>query len=277
MKTFNNIKISDINGLTESHKKEEFNNLVQSIDLLKDEDYECSTTNVWSYRKGTDIRDGINIKFGNMCNGFPFEILGVPFSNSECAYIAGAYGNNDPESIRIQREISKMSNGYLCKRIYRNRPENTQFIRKDRNDYNIQWMIYVVWQKCLKNKDFSILMKRIPIDAHTVENTTGMSGHTSDFWGAKNKELIIARKEAEEKVAKNRIFRYKKELGEEKMLAANRINNVGHFTGKNVMGKIIKICSLSLYYNQIPPIDFELLSGKKLYLLGQLMDFSRKS
>jgi hypothetical protein len=134
-------------------------------------------------------------------------------------------------------------------------------------------MIYVVWQKCLKNKDFATLMKRIPVDCHTVENTTGINGSTSTFWGAKNKELMTVRKEAEDKVAKNRIFRFKKELVETQMLAANKMNDIGHFTGKNGMGKIIKICSLSLYYSQEPPIDYALLSDKKLYKLGNLMDF----
>lgn len=273
MKTFNDIVISDISSLSESQKKEEFQNLVRSINLLGDEDYDCSKTNVWSYRKGTDVRDGVNIKFGNMSNGFPFHIDGVRFHNSECAYIAGAYGSNDPDSIRIQGEISKMTNGYFCKRIYRSRTENTRFLRKDWNDYNVQWMIYVVWQKCLLNKDFATLMKKIPVDGHTVENTTGMNGSTSTFWGAKNKELMDARKEAEERIERNRFFRFKKELAEAQMLAAYKINDVGNFTGKNVMGKIIKLCSLSLYYDQEPPIDYDLLSGNELYLLGRPMVF----
>jgi predicted NAD-dependent protein-ADP-ribosyltransferase YbiA (DUF1768 family) len=273
MTIFNDIELHDVRSLSEAEKKNEFQKLIGTINLHNDEDYDCSKLNIWSYRKGTDIRNGINIKFGNMCNGFPYNIDGVKFFNSECAYIAGAYGNNDPDSIRIQNEISKMSNGYKCKKIYRNRPEITKHLREDWNDYNVQWMIYVVWQKCLNNKDFASLMKRIPVDGHSVENTTGMNGNTSTFWGAKNKELMAVRKEAEDKVAKNRIFRYKKELTEAQMLAAYKINDIGHFTGKNVMGKIIKICSLSLYYNQVPPIDYSLLLDKKLYMLGNLMNF----
>jgi hypothetical protein len=57
------------------------------------------------------------------------------------------------------------------------------------------------------------------------------------------------------------------------MLAAYKINDIGRFKGKNVMGKIIKICSLSLYYSQEPPIDYDLLSEKKLFLLGNHMKF----
>ena len=86
MRVFNQIECHNIQSLTEPEKQQEFNRLAGTIDLLQDEVYDCTTLNVWSYRKGTDVRNGIPLKFGNMCNGFPFSINGVRFHNSEIAY-----------------------------------------------------------------------------------------------------------------------------------------------------------------------------------------------
>lgn len=276
MQVFNGIQLNEIQSLTEQEKQNEFNRLVGTINLLQDEDYVCSTMNVWSYRKGIDVRDEIPLKFGNMCNGFRLSIDGVEFHNSETAYIAGMYARNTPDCIQIQNELSKMSNGFMSKRIYRNQPEYTQHIRPDWNEFNVRWMLFVVWQKCLHNQDFKSLMTRIPVDAHTVENTTGLHGSTSSFWGAKNKELMDVRKEVSESISRNRVFRFKKELEEEQILATNKINDVGHFVGKNVMGKIIKICSLSLLYGQEPPIDYTFLSEKGLCLKGRPVEFLQR-
>jgi predicted NAD-dependent protein-ADP-ribosyltransferase YbiA (DUF1768 family) len=273
MPVFNGIDCHNIHSLTDEEKSSEFRNLVRTINLLQDEDYDCTTLNVWSYRKGTDIRDGIQIKFGNMCTGFTFSINGVRFHNSETAYISGMYASKTPDCIRIQNELTKMTNGYLAKRIYRNRNENTKHIRTDWYEYNVQWMLFVVWQKCQSNTDFKSLMTKIPVDAHVVENTTGLHGSTSSYWGAKNKELMDVRKEVYESIARNRVFRFRYEREEAQILATNGINNVGHFVGKNLMGKIIKICSLSLLYGQEPLIDYSFLSEKGLFLLGRPVEF----
>jgi len=263
----------EIRWNTDAERKDMFLNLIEPINLRQEEDYDCSQLNVWSYRKGTDFRDGVNIKFGNMCNGFPFKVAGVPFFNSECAYVAGAYAGDDFDSQIIQRLISAESNGQKCKRIFRGRVEYTVHLRKDFHTYNIQWMLYLLWQKCLQNEDFANLLKRIPIDAYVVENTSLHHGETSTFWGAKNKELMVVRKYAESEVAKNGTFRFKKDLKHAQMMASNAINDTGHFAGINVMGKIIKICSLSLIFNQEPPMDYTLLHKMGLSMFGQRIDF----
>lgn len=251
----------------------EFRDLIETINLRQLENYDCTALNVWSYRKANDVREGVNIRFGNMCNGFPFTIEGNPFFNSECAYIAGAYAGSNPDQINIQRLISEEVNGMKCKRIYCRRIEFTSNIREDFYTYNIQWMMYIIWNKCLLNKRFSDLLRAIPVDAHVVENTSFHKGASSTFWGAKNMELTSVRKVAEAEIIRNGVYRFKKDRDIAQMHAANAINNIGHFEGVNVMGKIIKVCSLSLIYGQEPPIDFEWLASKKLYLLGNLIDF----
>jgi hypothetical protein len=249
--------------------KEEFDRLVTLIDLDRTEDYDCSSLNVWSYRKAFDVREGLSLRLGNMANGFPFTVEGVPFINSECAYIAGAYASADDDSSRIQKMISAETNGQKAKRIYRHRPEFTSIMRDDFHSYNVQWMLHVIWQKCLFNKDFARLLIRLPIDSVLAENTSLHHGETATFWGVKNKELMAARKAEETKVTQNNTFRYKKDLEFAQMLAANKVNGIGHFTGINTMGKILKLCSLSLIYGQKPPIDLDLLVSKELYLLGK--------
>ncbi len=273
MKRFNNVIIHDVLKLNSAKKYNEWRNLSETIYLNQDEDYDCGSLNVWSYRNAPDIREGINIKFGNMCGGFPFVLNGVPFNHSEGAYIAGAYSCNNADCIRIQNELSLDPHGYLCKKKYRRQPEFTKHIRKDWYTYNVQWMMYVIWQKCLYNNDFALLMKKIPVDAHIVENTSWLHGSTTTFWGAKNKDLRAAREAVQSIVHKYGNFKTNKAREYAKMLEANDVNKIGHFIGKNVMGKIIKICSLALYYESEPPIDNELLENKQLYLVGKRLNF----
>lgn len=271
MKKFNSVIISDV--IDDTSREREYNDLITSIDLYKEESYDCTTLNVWSYRSSFDIRDGINIKFGNMCNGFPFEIvLGIMVFNSECAYIAGAYASNDNDSISIQKSIIAERNGMKCKRLYRNKPEFTSKMRKDFYKFNVQWMIFVVYQKAIMNQDFGNLLKAIPREAHTVENTTLHKGSTATFWGARNHELMTARKAKAEELDQLQ-YRFKKDKTKAITIATNQINNVGTFIGKNVMGKIIKLISLSLIYNRQPLIDYKLLDEYGLYILGQPVQF----
>lgn len=274
MPLFNNIDIIDVRKLDEQERRSEFRKLIESINLLKEESYDCSKLNVWSYRSSKDVRQNLNIKLGNMCNGFPFEIaIGVSVFNSECAYIAGAYANSNDKSIEIQKATLEERNGMKCKRIYRNRKDLVCHMRDDFYEYNVQWMCYVLWEKSVKNKDFGILLKNIPIDAHIVENTSKHKGRTATFWGAKNPELMKARTDAEEKVKKNGVFKTKVALERSQMLASNSIINIGTFEGVNCMGKIIKLMSLSLIYGQEPPIDYDLLERKRLFLFGRPIIF----
>lgn len=275
MKEFNGIKLSELSKISKQEQKVEFKKLIETINLNKDETYDCSHLNIWSYRKAGDIREGINLRFGNMVKGFPLEVGGVIFNHSEGAYIAGFYASNDIDSIRIQGLLSTDRNGLWCKKTYRNLQKYIQFRRKDFYDYNIQWMMYVLWIKSIQNENFANLLRSLPIDAHIVENTSHHKGETATFWGAKNIPLRLARKDKEKEVAKNGVFRTKVAQKEAQMLAANAINDIGVFEGKNVMGKIIKIMSISLLFGQAPPIDYNLLKEKKLFMIGKSIEFQK--
>jgi hypothetical protein len=276
MPSFNDIEISNINEINEYDRKSEFRKLVNTIDLNQIEKYDCSNLNVWSYRNKGDIRDGVNITFGNMVKGFPLKVGGVMFNHSEGAYIAGKYSKNDHDCIRIQNMISADRKGLWCKKIFRGKLKYTKFGREDFNDFydfNVQWMMYVLWMKSVQNENFAGMLKNLPIDSHVVENTTHHYDETAIFWGAKNQPLEDVRKLKKKEIAKNGVFKTKVELKRTQMLAVNAINDIGVFEGKNVMGKIIKLMSLSLIYGQEPPIDYDLLERKRLFMVGQPIVF----
>lgn len=273
MAEFNNVRTSIINEIDDNEKSQEFKNLIETIDLSQNETYDCEHSNVWSYRQAGDIRDGVNIRFGNMVNGFPLTVGGVMFNHSEAAYIAGFYASNDKESSDIHGLLSKDRNGLWCKKTYRNKQKYTQFGRQDFYNYNVQWMMYVLWMKSIQNELFANLLRRLPTDCHVVENTSYHKGETATYWGAKNPLLESERKNKKKEVEKNGVFRTQKALTEAQMTAANSINDIGVFEGKNVMGKIIKIMSLSLLYGQEPKIDYDLLESKELYIDGKRIEF----
>lgn len=277
MPSFNGVKISNINEINDYERKSEFRKLVNSIDLNHIEAYDCTNLNVWSYRNNGDIRDGVNITFGNMVNRFPLKVGGVMFIHSEGAYIAGKYSKNDHDCIRIQNMISVYTNGLWCKKTFRGKNSKyTQFGRDDISDFydfNVQWMMYVLWMKSIQNENFAGMLKSLPPDSHVVENTTYHHGDTAPFWGAKNQPLEDVRKLKRKEITKNGVIKTNAALDRARKLAVNAINDIGVFGGQNVMGKIIKLMSLSLIYGQEPPIDYDLLERKRLFMLGRPMVF----
>ena len=106
-----------------------------------------------------------------------------------------------------------------------------------------------------------------------MENTSHHKGETATFWGAKNIPLEVERKAKSKEATTNGIYKTKESLKQAQMMAANAINDIGFFEGKNVMGKIIKIMSLSILFRQDPPIDYNLLESQELYLLGEQIKF----
>ncbi len=53
----------------------------------------------------------------------------------------------------------------------------------------------------------------------------------------------------------------------------NNFTDYGTFRGRNVMGKILTICKKCLQDGTEPPIDYELLKSKHIYLLGKKLTF----
>lgn len=220
---------------------------LEDITLLQWEEYDATQVEVKSFRHHYDIVDDSKFNVGNMCAGYPFELCGVMFNNSESAYIAGIYSNNTAEHRRLQEALIANNDGYRAKKEYRHK------------------------QKCKGNQEFANLLKTIPDTAMIVENSTCMTGATAQVWGCFNKELEELRNAKETRFeiehSNDKEFRNKKST----MLniERNKWNNYGIWSGKNYMGKIIKMCSICLKKGIELPIDYELLRSKHIHLLGQ--------
>lgn len=238
------------------------------IDLSKREEYDASKVEIKSFRHGYDVVDDAAYPLGNMCSGFPFVLNGVPFHSSEAAYIAGIYSNDIPEHKRLQQKLVEIDDGYRAKKEYRH-ARYDHIKRKDWEEWNVEWMKYVVWSKCKGNSEFADLLKKIPDQTMIVENSTGMTGRTANFWGAFNPELEAIR-DAKEELYKRK---HPKAKNVELNVERNKWHNFGTWKGVNEMGKILKLCSICLRHNLEMPIDYTLLNAKHIFLLGRELHF----
>ena len=236
------------------------------------EAYNASTMNCYAFRRGTDTKEGIVLSLGNMVSGYPFEIEGIRFENSECAYIAGAFSQGTPLHLALQLELAVCCNGFMAKKGISKPHEDDK--RADWESFNVQWMLYVVWQKCLGNSDFRKLLLSLPEDAVIIEDSTFQAGRTATVWGTRNAEL------------KKRLNAYKKELKAQGMskaaikraLDAKRLgewSTIGEFVGQNVMGKILMMCHKALVEGVEPAIDYTLLRNAHINLLGKEITFNQ--
>lgn len=246
-----------------------FNDIV----LGRTEVYDAGKLNCWAFSKGTDTRDGITLSLGNLCKGFPFSFHGHTFRTSEAAYLCGEFSSKSKLNEAIQRDLMAEPNAFLAKKVIKRR--NIEHIRNDWEEIRLQWMLYVVWCKCVGNMDFRNLLLSLPDDAVIIEDSTANFGATSSVWGAKNKELRQVRRQKKKELCAQYSTMKKKDLNEFISNECNKINNIGHFIGENNMGKILMLCRIALQNNIVPPIDYCLLKSKKIYLFGELLTFDK--
>ena len=128
--------------------------------------------------------------------------------------------------------------------------------------------------KSIGNADFRNLLLCIPDDAVIIEDSTANHGATSSVWGAKNKELRKVRRARKKELCAEYPSMKKKDLNVLISEECGKITDVGNFVGENNMGKILKMCQIALRNNVIPPIDYDLLRKKKIYLFGELLTFN---
>ena len=247
---------------------------LDNITIQQWEEYDATQLEVKSFRHHYDIVDDSKFNVGNMCAGYPFELCGVMFNNSEAAYIAGIYSNDTAEHRRLQEALVASNDGYRAKKEYRHkRYDHTK--RSDWEEFNVEWMKFVVWQKCKGNQEFADLLKTIPDTAMVVENSTGMTGATAQVWGCFNADLENLRnaKETRYEIEHSNDKEFRKDKSTMLNIERNRWNNYGVWSGKNYMGKIIKMCSICLKNGLELPIDYDLLRSKHIYLLGKELSF----
>ena len=252
------------------------------IDLFQHEVYDCTRFHVWSFRKAEDcdINDEgeeLTNNLGNMCKGYPFELCGHRFHNSESAYICGLFSTSSQEHIDIQRELQDEASGYSAKKDIRHRYKDEAIPKGEWETFNVQWMLYVIWCKCQTNKEFRDLLVKIPYDAIIVENVSfqhlSERNITATFWGARNEELRDSVKKIERYIEYMHPHYPKRELAKIQMEERTSIKYIGKYEGVNCMGKILKICQVAIINKTEPAIDYELLRSKRIHLFGTLLDF----
>lgn len=246
--------------------------LFGNIVLGRTEMYDANKLNCWPFCKATDVREGITLSLGNLCKGYSFDLNGHIFRTSEAAYLCGEFSSHTALNEAIQRDLQAKPNAFLAKKVIKRR--NAEHIRQDWNDVRLQWMLYVVWHKCIGNADFRNLLLSIPDGAVIIEDSTANHGATSSVWGAKNKELRKARRARKKKLCAEYPTMKKKDLNLLISKECAKITDVGYFIGQNNMGKILMLCKIALRNNTVPPIDYDLLRAKKIYLFGELLTFN---
>ena len=245
------------------------------IILGRVEHINASHFNCLSFAKASDMVNGINVRLSNMAGGYPFSFGGVTWHDSETLYLCGEFSDSSEKHLLVQEDMQRQTSGFAAKRFIKKR--NSNLIRQDFADFRIQWMLYVVWQKCMGNADFANLLLKLPHDAIIIEDTTKQHGDTKEVWGCTNTELAIRRAELKKKVTRQA----KTDNPKISKVALKRlvnmeickVNSFGEFVGQNNLGKILMICRNCLSCGMEPQIDYALLESKDIHILGKRISF----
>ena len=245
------------------------------INLGRVEHINASHFNCLSFSKASDIVNGINVRLTNMAGGYPFSFGGVTWHDSETLYLCGEFSDSSEKHLLVQEDMQRQTSGFAAKRFIKKR--NSNLIRQDFADFRIQWMLYVIWQKCKGNADFANLLLQLPHDAIIIEDTTKQQGDTREVWGCTNTELAIRRAEVKKKVTRQAKTNNPKISKAALKRIVNsetcKINGIGTFVGQNNLGKILMICRDCLIQGVEPTIDYNLLETKNIYILGKRISF----
>ena len=145
-----------------------YNNTITPATLCQTEVLNPDELQLLTYSRPKDTCNGFaSGKLGNMAGGFHFNLLGQRWYGSEFLYLCGEWSTNNLRDIEIQQYIRKMFSGVYAKRCSKARYKD--FIRPDFASFRHQWMLWCVWQKCVRNSDFAHLLKNVPDDVVIVE------------------------------------------------------------------------------------------------------------
>lgn len=235
--------------------------------LGREERLVASELPVWCFKKVTDIVEGIEMRLSNMAGGYPFEFAEVNWASSEQLYLCGEFTDED-----IQREFLSVTSGYAAKRFIKAKYKKQ--VREDFPTFRLQWMLFVVWQKCIGSEAFRDKLLSIPEGVILVEETTRDTGGTAQIWGCKNPELIAERRRLAQRIKRwSEANLTKKAINLKINIETNKIRNIGEFVGQNNMGKILMICRRCLIEGIEPPIDRNLLNAANINILGKVITF----
>ena len=247
-------------------------------------EYDTSQVECWSFNRKDDVRDGINLKLGNMSNGYGVKVLGIDFPNSEVPYQLAIF-NNEKDSIKLQEEIVDPQNGWIgrglqMKRKYIYGREFKRFLRDSEFEngkemWCFEWMKWVVWEKVRQNEEFKNILLRIPKNAVIIEQAQHRPQKDKpSIWGAWNEEI---KKERDILVTFSEIEHGLSKVEDTVPIESvpYQVNNVGTFVGENSMGQILTMAKLALNEGINLPIDADMLNEAKINWFGKVLQFTK--
>lgn len=97
-------------------------------------------------------------KLSNYASGFPFKLFGYTWESSEQLFLLGMWSDQyeHPEKLKIQEDVMTAKISYAD--LQRKKNEYASFCRTDFDDWQHEWMTFVVWKKCVGNADFRELL-----------------------------------------------------------------------------------------------------------------------
>lgn len=238
-----------------------------SLRLDHEEIYDPSRQNIWCFKHVDDIVEGTLLNLCNMTSCYPFKVNGVDWRSSEELYLCGEFSHDTPEHRAIQDKIRGARSPYAAKRFVKGKHRSE--VREDFPEFRTQWMLWVVWRKCLGSGDFRLKLLSLPDDVILVEETTTDRGGSGRIWGCSNRALVQARKQRENEVIEANAGLGNRALRHLLNVERNKIRQVGLFEGQNNIGKILMICRQCLVSGTEPPIDYPLLDSKNIFILGE--------
>lgn len=247
-------------------------------------EYDTSKVECWSFNRKDDVRDGINLKLGNMSNGYGVKVLGIDFPNSEVPYQLAIF-NNEKDSIKLQEEIVDPQNGWIgrglqMKRKYIYGREFKRFLRDSEFEngkemWCFEWMKWVVWEKVRQNEEFKNILLRIPKNAVIIEQAQHRPQKDKpSMWGAWNEEI---KKERDILVTFSEIEHGLSKVEDSVPIESvpYQVNNVGTWVGENSMGQILTMAKLALNEGINLPIDADMLNEAKINWFGKVLQFTK--
>lgn len=91
-----------------------------------------------------------------LSNIVSFEAFGRTWKSVEYLYMIGRWSTADAANIPIQEDVLSATSGYQIKRY--KQPKHKRFTRPDFLDWRHEWMLWLVWQKCLTSPGFRDLL-----------------------------------------------------------------------------------------------------------------------
>lgn len=236
---------------------------IPNIVLGREEVYKASPR-IWSFKSVNDIVNGVNLCLSNMAGRYPFMYSGYQWRDSERLYLCGEFSTDTEQDYLIQKRIVEAKSGFAAKGFVKS--PNKRYVRSDFSEFRLQWMLYVVWQKCQGSAEFRKLLMQVPGDVVLVENTTTNKGGTAKVWGCQNKELVDYRNALAAEITRANPSMKKKELKHLINIETNKGDSIGEWRGQNNMGKILMICRNCIKEDKVSVIDYTLLRDAQIHI-----------